>query len=66
MPKKASGNFNQNEYIQQYIRDHIKRRLIPFNMDKPEDKALWDWLDGVGNITEYIKNLIREDMEKVR
>ena len=64
MPRKPSGNFDQNAYVQQYIKEHIKRRLIPFNMDKPEDKAIWDWLEGMDNITEYIKRLIRDDMKR--
>ena len=64
MPRQKSGEFNKKEYDLQYMKDHIRRRLLPFNMDKPEDKAMWEWLDKADNITEYIKQLIKDDMTK--
>lgn len=64
VPRQKSGEFNKKEYDLQYMKDNIKRRLLPFNMNKPEDKVLWDWLDKVDNITEYIKRLIKDDMAK--
>lgn len=63
MPKKASGDFNKTAYDMDYAKQHIRRRMIPFNMDKPEDFELWEWLDGRDNITQYIKDLIRADMK---
>lgn len=51
-------------YDQQYIKDHIKMRSIPFNTGKQEDMELMDWLAKQSNATQYIKRLIREDMER--
>lgn len=58
--------FNKAEYDQQYRRDHIITKLLPFNKDKPEDLELLRYAESKGKrkFTEYIKNLIREDMDK--
>lgn len=56
--------FDKSAYDQQYMKEHITRKLIPFNLDKPEDKALLDYLNSRDNITQYIKSLIRADMGK--
>ena len=64
MQRKPSGKFDKKAYDMEYREKNIKRRLIPFNMSKQEDRILWDWLEKVDNITEYIKRLIRDDMGK--
>ena len=51
-------------YDIQYAREHIKRKIIPFNVEKYDDLLLLEWLSQQENITEYIKQLIRKDMEK--
>jgi hypothetical protein len=56
--------FDKSRYDQEYNREHIKRKFIPFNDLNPEDVKLLAWLETVGNVTQYIKNLIREDMNR--
>ena len=51
------------QYDRAYMRENILRKIIGFNKTKPEDMELWDWLGQQENVTEYIKNLIREDMK---
>ena len=52
------------QYDRAYRRENILRKIIGFNKNKPEDMELWDWLGQKENVTEYIKNLIREDMKR--
>ena len=62
--KKAFDNkVYQNEYHK-----GMKHKLISFNPNSPEDMELWSFLmgKGKGNVTPYIKRLIREDMGKGR
>lgn len=54
--------FDKKAYDMGYARAHITRKFIPFNDTVPEDAELLAWLDTVGNVTQYVKNLIREDM----
>lgn len=56
--------FNKSAYDKQYNRDHVKRLFVPFNDKIPEDAEMWDWLKKVGNKTQYIKQLIRDDMNR--
>ena len=44
------------------MKQNITRKLIPFNKTKPEDVILLEWLNSKPNATEYIKELIREDI----
>lgn len=55
--------FDKSEYDKQYAKDHIKRKFIPFNDTVPDDVELLAWLATKGNMTAYIKGLIRADME---
>ena len=55
--------FNKSEYDQKYNRENIKRKFIPFNIQNPEDLKLLEWLKGK-NVTAYVKELIRADMER--
>ena len=55
--------FDKNKYDQEYNRAHIRRKFIPFNDTNPEDAELLAWLGQQGNVTQYVKRLIREDME---
>lgn len=54
----------KSEYDMRYAREHIKRKIIPFNIEQDDDLELLDWLNQQENITAYIKALIRADMEK--
>ena len=57
--------FDKSKYDQEYAKEHIRRKHIPFNDTDPEDMLLWDWIRKQPNATQYIKKLIREDMQKV-
>jgi hypothetical protein len=54
------------QYDMAYARKNIRRKEIPFNLTQPEDEELFRHLESQENITHYIKNLIREDMERCR
>ena len=56
--------FEKGKYDQQYNREHVKRLFIPFNDQIPEDVEMREWLEQVGNKTQYIKQLIRDDMNR--
>ena len=56
--------YNKAEYDKEYNRTHITRKFIPFNDTVPEDQELLSWLATKPNVTQYVKNLIREDMGK--
>lgn len=63
MPRKASGNFDNKVYQNEYHKA-MKTKLLSFNPSSPEDMELWEYLQSKGNVTGYIKKLIREDMQK--
>ena len=56
--------FDKGKYDMQYAKENIKRKHIPFNVNNPEDRELLDYLESKENMTAYIKELIRRDMEK--
>ena len=58
--------FDKSKYDQEYNKQNIRRRFIPFNMKDEQDKELFDYLGSRGNITQYIKELIRADMTRNR
>lgn len=64
MPRKPRTPEEKSRYDQQYMHDHIVRKLLSFNKDKPEDIVLLAYAESMGNFTAYIKDLIREDMER--
>ena len=51
-------------YDMEYARKNIRRKEIPFNLTQPEDEELFRYLEIQENVTQYIKNLIREDMNR--
>ncbi len=55
--------YNKSKYDQEYAKAHITRKFIPFNDQTPNDAELLSWLSGIENVTQYIKGLIRADME---
>ena len=63
MSKKPSGNFDQNKYINDYIKEKYDRinLMVPDGM-KPVIKT-WPEADGK-SVKEYINGLINEDLEK--
>ena len=54
--------FDKGQYDKDYAKTHIKRKFIPFNDTVPEDQEMLVWLSTKGNVTAYVKQLIREDM----
>lgn len=63
MPRKKSGLFDNRLYQNEYHRS-MKKKLLSFNPNNPEDIELLNYLESKENQTGYIKDLIREDMKK--
>lgn len=63
MARPKSGLYDNKSYQNEYHKN-MKTKLISFNPNDSEDMALWDHLmnQGKGNVTPYIKQLIRRDM----
>ena len=58
-------NFDQAEYIKRYQREQRIEKKVTFNRNNPADMQLLDWLTSRPNgMVQYIKSLIRSDMEK--
>lgn len=51
-------------YDKQYIKDNIHQKTISFNRKNEGDEELYEWITQQANQAQYLKNLIREDMEK--
>lgn len=51
-------------YDMEYARKNIRRKEIPFNLTQPEDEELFRYLESQENVTQYIKDLIRKDMNR--
>lgn len=58
--------FDKAKYDIEYTKAHIKCKRIPFNDIVDDDKELLEWLEGHDNVTQYIKQLIRDDMNRIR
>ena len=54
--------FDKKKYDTEYNIAHVKNKRVPFNNTNPEDVKLLAWLEQQGNCTQYIKRLIRDDM----
>ena len=65
MAEEAKWLTNKKIYNKKYAKNNFKCKNIAFNKNIPEDIILLDWIkvqaEG-GN--QYIKRLIREDMER--
>lgn len=63
MPRQKSGNFDQGQYINEYIQQKILYRRMNFNLQRRADKKMVAWIDmqeeGVSN---YLKSLVEYDM----
>lgn len=60
MPRKKSGLFNQNKYIQQFMKENVTVKKVSFN--NQNDADLLEWLSDK-TFSTYVKQLIREDMK---
>ena len=58
--------FDKAHYDKEYNKLYIKRKFIPFNITNRDDAELLKWLDCKGNVTQYVKDLIRADMKAKR
>lgn len=63
---KNKGGFFDNKAYQNEYHKAMKNKLISFNPANEEDMMLWEFLrsKGHGNVTPYIKELIRKDMQE--
>ena len=57
--------FDKGKYDVEYAKAHIKCKRIPFNDMVDDDKELLEWLEQQGNVTQYIKGLIRADIKNI-
>ena len=63
MPRKASGNFDQGKYVQQYMKENVTVKKVVFN--KRDETELLEWANrSPGGFSAYVKRLILEDMNK--
>lgn len=53
---------SRTEYIRKYQNQQI--RQVKLNLNRKTDADLIAYLDGIDNVTGYIKRLIRSDMAK--
>jgi hypothetical protein len=61
--EENSVNQKKSRYDQEYMRQNITRKLIPFNKLKQDDMEILEWLNSrPEGATAYIKDLIRRDM----
>ena len=66
MAQKMSDAARKNKavYDTNYVRDHQVQRKIVFNDVVSEDMEILNWLDSKPNKNQYLKDLIREDMNR--
>ena len=55
--------FNKSKYDTEYNKQNVTRKFVPFNRNNPEDVALLDWLNRQGNVTAYVKELVKRDIK---
>ena len=53
---------NKKAYIMEYKRSKIKR--VPFDLNTETDRDILEFLEEIENKNGYIKNLIREDIDR--
>ena len=58
----VTEKFNQGEYVKTYMKENVQQ--IKFTINKKTEGDLLKWVNYQDNKQGYIKNLIREDMEK--
>ena len=54
--------FDKQNYDQQYNKANVITKRVPFNRQNPDDVELLEHLKQHENFTQYIKQLIRQDM----
>ncbi|WP_165046172.1 MULTISPECIES: hypothetical protein [unclassified Adlercreutzia] len=48
-----------------YRKKSVKQLVLRF-YPNAEDEAMYDWLKSQENVTEYLKTLVADDMQKIR
>lgn len=66
MDNKKNTNLQKMAYDKDYYKKYITRKVLNFNELVQEDAEILIWLKAQGerNMSQYIKRLVREDMEK--
>jgi len=54
----------KKDYDINYVKTNIKR--IPLNLNKIYDMDIISYLEGIKNVSGYLKDLIRRDMKKTK
>ena len=63
MPREKSEDFDQNKYVQKYIKENVVMKKAGFN--KQHDADVLEWLERIPeSFASYVKRLIRDDMAK--
>ena len=52
------------EYNRKYANEHFKGKFLSFNITNPEELELLNFMKAQPNSNQYVKDLIRADMEK--
>lgn len=58
-----SNKQSQNEYFIKYRRENYRDYQIKYCKNKEKERRIIEYLDTLGNKTEYIKKLIEQDLE---
>ena len=61
---KPEQKAKKSAYDQEYAKQNIIRKVLNFNTLIPEDERILKHLSQQPNMSEYIKRLIAEDMER--
>lgn len=55
--------FDKQTYDKDYNQKNVFVKRLPFNRNNPADVELLAFLEAHGNATQYLKKLIRRDLE---
>ena len=55
--------FDKQTYDKDYNQKNVLVKRLPFNRNNPDDVELLAFLEAHGNTTQYLKKLIRRDLE---
>lgn len=58
----AESRQKKSVYDQEYAKQNVRRVSIPFNLTVEHDAKLYEYLGTVDNKTQYIKDLVENDM----
>ena len=53
---------NFRKYQREFVRTHYKQYLLRFHTENESDVI--EYLNSIDGVTQYLKNLIKEDMKK--